>query len=373
MGSSPSPGAEQALSPDADPAQVGFTPDGSALIVTERGTDSISAIPGATPTERSGRAQTVASSGPTPYGFALTSGGTLVVTEAFGAQKGAAAASSYSVAGTDGHAGDEVGRQRSQRDLLGGRDRRRPLRLHDQLRRRRRVPVLDRRRREPHPRRRHRGHLRRRPARAPRRGPHRRRAATSTPSTPTPARIFGWAVGEDGALSPVGSWGGLPDHRRRPRRPVGAPACASSRSTAARSRPPRAGAWSSTAREGIEGQGFLLVEGRAEGRLSGRLRAANYPRRRTDGTLTPDFRGVIETDDGAVILFAWHGYGRATEGGPRHLLGSITHLSDDDRYRWLNDTLCVLTGEVRPQDGGRFDVVLEVSELVWEPLSERDR
>ena len=75
-------GAEQALSPDADPAQVGFTPDGSALVVTERGTDSISAIPvqaDGTPNTR----QTVASSGPTPYGFVLTSNGTLVVTEAF--------------------------------------------------------------------------------------------------------------------------------------------------------------------------------------------------------------------------------------------------------------------------------------------------
>ena len=66
---------------------------------------------------------------------------------------------------------------------------------------------------------------------------------------------------------------------------------------------------------GVEGQGFLLVEGRSEGRLSGRLRAANYPRRRTDGTQTPDFRGVLETDDGATVLFAWHGYGRAVDGG----------------------------------------------------------
>lgn len=118
---------------------------------------------------------------------------------------------------------------------------------------------------------------------------------------------------------------------------------------------------------GIEGQGFLLVEGRSEGRLSARLRAANYPRQRTDGTLTPDFRGVLETDDGAVILFAWHGYGRATKGGSRQLLGSITHLSEDHRYSWLNEAICVLTGEVRPRADGRFDVVLEVSELIWEP------
>ena len=99
-GLEPVAGAEQLLSSDADPAQVGFTPDGSAIIVTERGTDSISVIPvhgdGALGTRR-----TVASSGPTPYGFAATASGTLVVTEAFRAQKGAAAASSYAVAGSD--------------------------------------------------------------------------------------------------------------------------------------------------------------------------------------------------------------------------------------------------------------------------------
>ena len=31
---------------------------------------------------------------------------------------------------------------------------------------------------------------------------------------------------------------------------------------------------------GTEGQSFLIAEGRCEGRLSGRLRRANYPRRR---------------------------------------------------------------------------------------------
>ncbi len=118
---------------------------------------------------------------------------------------------------------------------------------------------------------------------------------------------------------------------------------------------------------GTEGQGFLFVEGRAEGRLIGHLRAANYPRRRTDGTVTPDFRGVLETDDGATVLFAWRGYGVAAEVGSR-LLGSITHLSDDGRYHWLNQVTGVLAGEVRPRDGGGFDVALEVSELVWEPL-----
>jgi hypothetical protein len=125
---------------------------------------------------------------------------------------------------------------------------------------------------------------------------------------------------------------------------------------------------------GTEGQSFLIAEGRCEGRLSGRLRGANYPRRRTDDTLVAEFRGVLETDDGAAVLFAWHGYARVGAGGAREIVGSITHVCDDQRYRWLNDVMGALTGEVRPRgtDSG-FDVVLDVAELVWEPTSRSTR
>ncbi len=47
---------------------------------------------------------------------------------------------------------------------------------------------------------------------------------------------------------------------------------------------------------GTEGQSFLIAEGRTEGRPSARLRGANYPRRRVDGVLTPDFRGVLDVE-----------------------------------------------------------------------------
>ncbi len=113
---------------------------------------------------------------------------------------------------------------------------------------------------------------------------------------------------------------------------------------------------------GVEGQTFLIAEGRLEGRLSARLRGANFPRRRVDGTLTPDFRGVYETDDGATVLFAWQGYGRDGK-----LTGAITHVTDDERYAWLNDRVCALTGEVRErEDGPGVDVVLDVAEFVPE-------
>jgi hypothetical protein len=121
---------------------------------------------------------------------------------------------------------------------------------------------------------------------------------------------------------------------------------------------------------GIEGRGFLLAEGHSTGHLSARYRAANFPRKRSDGAVVPEFRGVLETDDGAVILFEWQGLAVLSDSGMRRLLGSLLHTTDDPRYRWLNDRICAVEGEVRPRtDGTGFDVVLEVSEMVWEGVA----
>src|SRR5918995_251755 len=90
-------GGDQALDPShADPAQVAFSPDGTLVLITERATDSIVTYE-VTADGTFGASSEIASEGPTPYGFAFTSGGTLIVTEAFGAEKGAAAASSYAI------------------------------------------------------------------------------------------------------------------------------------------------------------------------------------------------------------------------------------------------------------------------------------
>jgi 6-phosphogluconolactonase len=96
----PLEGSLRELAPDADPAQVGFTPDGSVLLVTERGTNSLVAFP-VGEDSLLGEPAVTPSSGPTPYGFAFGANGALIVTEAFGAEKGKAAASSYRLRGTE--------------------------------------------------------------------------------------------------------------------------------------------------------------------------------------------------------------------------------------------------------------------------------
>jgi 6-phosphogluconolactonase (cycloisomerase 2 family) len=92
------PDARVDLPAGSDPAQVGFTPDGSTLVVTDRGSDSILLYHVAAD-GRLAEPRVVPSSGPTPYGFAFTQDGILLVTEAFRAEKGKAAASSYRLNG----------------------------------------------------------------------------------------------------------------------------------------------------------------------------------------------------------------------------------------------------------------------------------
>ena len=126
--------------------------------------------------------------------------------------------------------------------------------------------------------------------------------------------------------------------------------------------------------EGDWEQHFYLAEGRCEGSLTGRFRGANFPQRRTpDGPFRADVRAAIETDDGATVMVELHGYGRAHPAGRRQVVGAVFHLSDSDRYRRLNDVVCVCVGEVRtPDDPDQPspELVLEVAELVWEPLTD---
>src|SRR4051794_1355206 len=123
------------------------------------------------------------------------------------------------------------------------------------------------------------------------------------------------------------------------------------------------------------GAALFLAEGRCEGAISGRFRGANFPLRQgAAGPFRPDLRAVIETDDGAIVMVECRGYGRAYPAGRRQVVGSVLHSSDKDPYRRLNDAVCVCVGEVRapadPAAGREPDLVLDVAELIWEPIAE---
>lgn len=141
-----------------------------------------------------------------------------------------------------------------------------------------------------------------------------------------------------------------------------------------------------TGPEGTEGAYFYFAEGRCDGRIAGRFRGANHPRRRTDRTFQTNLQGVIETPDGAAILVDIEGYGRPHPIRRRQVVMVLRHLCESERYRWLNDALCVATGEVRSAGNeeepvatddsataaikSTIEVVLDVAEVVWEPVTE---
>ncbi len=129
---------------------------------------------------------------------------------------------------------------------------------------------------------------------------------------------------------------------------------------------------------GSEGHYFFVAEGTVEGRVTGTLTGANHPRSRIDKNALPNIQGAIETDDGATIIFDARGFARPYPPENRQIVIAITHVTGDERYSWLNDVVCVGTGEFRPRDGGTVearkvvgaavDFVIDVAELVWEPI-----
>ena len=112
---------------------------------------------------------------------------------------------------------------------------------------------------------------------------------------------------------------------------------------------------------GPEVHGMFFAEGRTQGAVSGRFRGLNHPRLRRDDVYLPDFQGVIETDDGALLAFDLRGRARPANDG-REVVATLVHYTGDSRYEHLNDMLCVVAGEAR-----RRDIRLEVAEVVWEP------
>lgn len=99
---------------------------------------------------------------------------------------------------------------------------------------------------------------------------------------------------------------------------------------------------------GLDGVGYAAGAGRASGpRVEGDVRFSNNPRVRGDGILLADLAGAIVTDDGARIVFSLTGLGRKDENGRSFSVALAMILeSDDERYAWVNETLCVAKAKV---------------------------
>ena len=117
------------------------------------------------------------------------------------------------------------------------------------------------------------------------------------------------------------------------------------------------------------GVGWGVGEGTAAGdRLSGALQWSNQPRRRGDGTMLPNARGVITTSESAEVLFDLTGRTVFVEQNGetvgRQLLMTLFE-SEDERYSWLNDTVCMTEGAIDPVRGvSHFEVFICESDLV---------
>ena len=124
-----------------------------------------------------------------------------------------------------------------------------------------------------------------------------------------------------------------------------------------------------------EEEHFYFAEGRCEGEIAGKFRGANHPHRRVDKTFVMSLQGFIETDDGGLIMAEFRGYGRSYPKGRRQVVGAAFHITDSEKYRWLNDCVCAIAGEVRAPTGvpseqikqADVKLVFDVAELVWEP------
>jgi len=109
-----------------------------------------------------------------------------------------------------------------------------------------------------------------------------------------------------------------------------------------------------------------------------------------------NIQGFIETKDSALIMPDYQGYGRSTDRSQelckltpksgleekrkfrRQVVGFAWHVTNHEKYRWLNDAVRAISGEVRapigiPRDHVRqadVKLVFTVDENVWEPPPE---
>src|SRR5574342_299112 len=91
----------------------------------------------------------------------------------------------------------------------------------------------------------------------------------------------------------------------------------------------------------------VAFEGRAAGRLAGRVRGVDYLRLRADGRIDLDIRATIETDDGRRIALTADGVGVPRAADPiADLSENVSLNTAAEGYAWVNTRPIWGTGTV---------------------------
>ena len=81
----------------------------------------------------------------------------------------------------------------------------------------------------------------------------------------------------------------------------------------------------------------VAFDGRAVGRVTGRVRGVDYLRMRADGRIDLDIRATIETDDGQRIALAADGVATMRAGEPiSDLCENVILSTAVEAYAWVN-------------------------------------
>lgn len=97
---------------------------------------------------------------------------------------------------------------------------------------------------------------------------------------------------------------------------------------------------------GAGGQLYGTMEGRMEGEgLRGALQLTNLAPRRADNVNLPTLRGLLRTDDGAVVYVEMDGVATLREADRARVFVTTLRLrTGDARYAWVNTVFGVLEG-----------------------------
>jgi len=123
---------------------------------------------------------------------------------------------------------------------------------------------------------------------------------------------------------------------------------------------------------GKEGYLSATGEGTVEGpRLKGTVqRFSFFERNREDGLCATEMRGIIETEDGATIMFDTNGYAYPDQAGPGVWgdLTSVKFIAQDENYQWLNTVFGVWEGTIDVNNGTlHYTVYAASNQLVGDP------